>query len=319
MQKRQLGRTGLAVVPFCLGGNVFGWTADEAASFAVLDAYVAGGGNFIDTADTYSTWADGHVGGESEAIIGRWMRARGNRDALVIATKLGKPMGTGPDHKGLSRRYMMQEVETSLRRLQIDVIDLYQAHEDDKTTPLEETMGAFDELVKQGKVRAIGASQHSPERVAEALKVSDEHGYARYTCMQPPYNLMNRAVYEGALEMLCQEQGLGVITYSSLASGFLTGKYRPDKDLPTSDRAGGIQQRYMNEKGWAVLAEVDRVAAAHNATPAQAALAWIIARPGVTAPIASGTSAGQVRELLGAVELRLSDEEINALNAASAS
>ncbi|HLV98045.1 MAG TPA: aldo/keto reductase [Ktedonobacterales bacterium] len=318
MQKRSLGRTGLEVVPFCLGGNVFGWTADEAASFAVLDAYVEGGGNFIDTADTYCAWVDGYVGGESETIIGRWMRDRGNRAALVIATKLGKPMGTGPDHRGLSRRFIMQEVEASLRRLQIDVIDLYQAHEDDQTTPLEETMGAFDELVRQGKVRAIGASQHSPERVAEALMVSDQHGYARYTCMQPPYNLMTRTVYEGALEALCQKEGLGVITYSSLASGFLTGKYRPDKDMPTSQRAGGIQQRFMNERGWAVLAAVDRVAAEHNVTPAQVALAWILARPGVTAPIASGTSAEQVRELLGAVDLRLSTDDIAALNAASA-
>ncbi len=318
MQKRQLGRTGLEVVPFCLGSNVFGWTADEAASFAVLDAYVAGGGNFIDTADTYSTWGNGHVGGESESIIGRWMHDRGNRDALVIATKLGKPMGTGPDHRGLSRKYMLQEVETSLRRLQTDVIDLYQAHEDDQTTPLEETMGAFDELVRQGKVRAIGASQHSPERVAEALKVSDEHGYVRYTCMQPPYNLMTRNVYEGAMETLCQEQGLGVITYSSLASGFLTGKYRADKDLPTSERAGGIQQRFMNERGWKVLAAVDRVAAAHDATPAQVALAWIIARPSVTAPIASGTSTAHVQELLRAVDLHLSDEEVATLSAASA-
>lgn len=318
MQKRQLGRTGLEVAPLCLGGNVFGWTADEAASFAVLDAYVAGGGNFIDTADTYSTWASGHTGGESETIIGRWMRARGNRDALVIATKLGKPMGTGPDDRGLSRQYMLREVEASLRRLQTDVIDLYQAHEDDQTTPLEETMGAFDELIRQGKVRAVGASQHRPERVAEALKVSDEHGYVRYTCMQPPYHLMNRAVYEGALEALCREQGLGVITYSSLASGFLTGKYRQDKDLPTSQRAAGIQRQYMNEKGWAVLTVVDRVAAAHNATPAQVALAWNMARPGITAPIASGTSAEQVRELLGTAELRLSDEEMAALNAASA-
>lgn len=318
MQKRQLGRTGLTVVPFCLGGNVFGWSADEASSFAVLDAYVEGGGNFIDTADTYSTWVSGHVGGESESIIGRWMRERGNRDSLVIATKLGKPMGTGPDHRGLSRNYMMQEVEASLRRLQTDVIDLYQAHEDDKTTPLEETMGAFDELVRQGKVRAIGASQHSPERVDEALQVSDAHGYARYTCMQPPYHLMNRSVYEGALETLCQEQGLGVITYSSLASGFLSGKYRPGKEMPASKRAGGIQQNYMNDKGWRVLEAVDRVAAAHSATTAQVALAWILAHPSVTAPIASGTSAEQVRELLGAVDLRLSEEDMAALNAASA-
>jgi aryl-alcohol dehydrogenase-like predicted oxidoreductase len=318
VQKRQLGRTGLEVAPLCLGSNVFGWNVDEATAFAVLDAYVEGGGNFIDTADTYVTWVNGNVGGESETIIGRWMRARGNRDSLVIATKLGKQMGTGPDDRGLSRQYMMREVEVSLRRLQTEAIDLYQAHEDDQTTPLEETMGAFDELIRQGKVRAIGASQHSAERVTEALKVSDQHGYARYSCMQPPYHLMNRSVYEGALETLCREQGLGVITYSSLASGFLTGKYRPDKDLPTSKRADGIQQRYMNEKGWAVLAAVDQVSGAHNATSAQVALAWIMARPGVTAPIASGTSAAQVRELLGAAELRLSAAELATLNAASA-
>jgi len=307
--KRKLGHTDLSVTPLCLGGNVFGWTADERSSFAVLDAYVDGGGNFIDTADTYS------VGG-SESILGRWMSTRKNRDRVILATKVGSHMGNDPNAHGLSRRYILEEVETSLKRLQSDYIDLYQAHRDDQNTPLDETMAAFHDLVQQGKVRYVGASNYSAARLREALQVSDQHGYVRYETLQPPYNLVNRAVYEGELEALCLEQGLGVITYSSLASGFLSGKYRSGKDLPSSPRAKGIQERYMNEKGFRVLEQLDRVAAAHHATVAQVALAWIMARPGITAAIASATSAEQVRELLGAVELSLKEEDMETLDSA---
>ena len=233
MLKRKLGHTDLSVTPLCLGGNVFGWTADERSSFAVLDAYVDGGGNFIDTADTYS------VGG-SESILGRWMSTRKNRDRVILATKVGSHMGNDPNAHGLSRRYILEEVETSLKRLQTDYIDLYQAHRDDQNTPLDESMAAFHDLVQQGKVRYVGASNYSAARLREALQVSDQHGYVRYETLQPPYNLVNRAEYERDLEALCLEQGLGVITYSSLASGFLSGKYRSGKDLPSSPRAKGI-------------------------------------------------------------------------------
>src|SRR2546425_4200693 len=250
MLTRKLGRTDLSVTPLCLGGNVFGWTADEQNSFAVLDAYVDGGGNFIDTADTYSTWVPGHVGGESESNLGRWLSTRNNRSRVIIATKVGSRMGTGPNAQGLSRQYILQEVEASLKRLQTDYIDLYQSHRDDPNTPLDETLAAFHDLVQQGKVRYIGASNYSAARLREALQVSDQHGYVRYECLQPPYSLVNRADYERELERLCLEKGLGVISYSSLASGFLTGHYRPGQDLPSSPRAKRIQERYMNEKGF---------------------------------------------------------------------
>ena len=311
MLTRQLGHTDLSVSPLCFGGNVFGWTLDEQGSFIVLDAYIDGGGNFIDTADVYGK-------GTSESILGRWMSARKNRDRIILATKLGFPMGNDPNAHGLSRRYIQQEVEASLKRLQTDYIDLYQAHGDDPGTPLTETMAAFNDLVQQGKVRYVGASNYSAARLREALSVSDEHGYVRYSCLQPPYNLVNRAQYEGELESLCLEQGLGVITYSSLASGFLTGKYRPGRDLPSSLRAKRIQERYMNAKGFRVVEQLDHIAEAHGATVAQVALAWIMARPGITAPIASATSVEQVRELLGAVNVQLTPEEMEALNKASA-
>jgi aryl-alcohol dehydrogenase-like predicted oxidoreductase len=301
--KRKLGHTELSVTPLCLGGNVFGWTAGEQSSFAVLDAYVDGEGNFIDTADVYSE-------GESESILGRWMSARKNRSHIIIATKLGSRMGGAPDLQGLSRRYMIREVEASLKRLQTDYIDLYQAHRDDPHTPLEETMAAFDDLIHQGKVRYIGASNYNAARLREALQVSDQHSYVRYESLQPPYSLVNRAEYEDDLEPLCIEQELGVITYSSLAGGFLSGKYRPGKELPTSPRAKRIQERYMNEKGFKILEQLDRAAASHHATVAQVALAWIMARPGITAAIASATSAAQVRELLGAVDLNLDKEDM---------
>ncbi|HVB74558.1 MAG TPA: aldo/keto reductase [Ktedonobacteraceae bacterium] len=318
MIHRTLGRAELSVSPLCFGGNVLGWTTDEKRSFEVLDAYVDGGGNFIDTADTYSTWVPGHVGGESEIILGNWMSARKNRSRVIIATKLGSRMGTAPNAQGLSRRYIMEEVEASLKRLQTDYIDLYQAHRDDPNTPLEETMAAFDDLVRQGKVRAIGASNYSAARLADAQRVSDQHGYARYECLQPPYSLVNRAEYERDLEALCLEQGIAVITYSSLASGFLSGKYRQGQALPSSPRAKGIAERYMNEKGFRILEQLDRVVAAHHATVGQIALAWIIARPGITAAIASGTSVEQVRELLGAAEITLSADEMQTLDGVSA-
>ncbi len=302
MLKRKLGRTDLSVTPLCFGGNVFGWTVDEKSAFGVLDAYVDGGGNFIDTADTYS------VGG-SESILGQWMRTRNNRDRIILATKVGSQMGTDPHAQGLSRQYILQEVEASLKRLQTDYIDLYQSHRDDPNTPLDETLAAFHDLVQQGKVRYIGTSNYSAARLREALQVSDQHGYVRYECLQPAYSLVNRANYERELEPLCLEQGLGVISYSSLASGFLTGKYRPGQNLPSSPRAKRIQERYMNEKGFKILEQLDRVAEAHHATVAQVALAWVMARPGITSAIASATSVGQVRELLGSVDLKLNDEE----------
>ena len=315
MQLRQLGQSDLRVAPLCLGGNVFGWTADEAASFAVLDAYLEAGGNVVDSADVYARWAPGNSGGESEAVLGRWMASRKNRGSVIIATKLGSEMG--PGQKGLSRRYMMQAVEASLRRLQTDYIDLYQAHRDDPDTPLDETLAAFDELVKQGKVRAIGASNYTAARLAEARQISEQRGYARYESIQPPYSLVQRAEYERELEPYCREHNVGVIAYSSLASGFLTGKYRPGQELPSTPRAGGIQQKYMNERGFAVVAELDRVAEAHGATPAQVALAWLIARPGITAPIASATTVPQLRELMGAVDLTLDADSIRALDRVS--
>ena len=315
MLMRQVGRTDLQVSALCFGGNVFGWTCDEETSFAVLDAFVAGGGNFIDTADVYSAWAPGHSGGESEVILGKWLAQRKNRDQVVIATKVGAQMGSG--EQGLSRKHIMQGVEDSLRRLQTDHIDLYQAHVDDQNVPLEETLEAFNQLVKAGKVRYIGASNYSAERLTEALKISSEQGYARYECIQPPYHLLNRATFEQALEPLCVEQQIGVITYSSLASGFLTGKYRTNQQLPSSPRAQGIQQKYMNEQGFTVLEQVEKIAKAHNATMTQVALAWILARPGITAPIASATSVEQTRELLQAPALNLSQDEIQALDKAS--
>ena len=308
MQLRKLGRSPLEIFPLSLGTNVLGRTIDEPTAFAVLDAYIEAGGNCIDTADTYSA-------GESERTIGRWMTARGNRDRVIIATKLGNQMA--PGKRGLSRRYMFEEVEASLQRLQTEYIDLYQAHRDDPETPLQETLQAFDDLVRQGKVRVIGASNYSAARLAEALQISQQHGYVRYESLQPLYNLVDREAYERELESVCREHELGVITYFSLARGFLTGKYKQGKPLPQSRRAQQVQNLYMNERGFRILAEVERVASRFHATPAQVALAWIMARPGVTAPIASATSVEQIVELLKAVELQLDAEAITALNTAS--
>jgi aryl-alcohol dehydrogenase-like predicted oxidoreductase len=308
MQMRTLGKTNLQVAPICLGANVFGWTVDEAASPAVLDAYIESGGNFIDTANVYS-------GGQSETIIGRWMKARGNRNKLVVVTKVGMKAGPGPDDQGLSRHHINKSIEASLARLQTDYIDLYLAHRDDPDVPLDETLEAFARLVEQGKVRYIGASNYTSERLAAALQTSDRQGYARYVSLQPRYNLVTRADYEGDLEALCMREGLGVITYSSLASGFLSGKYRRGEQLPQSARATNVQTRYMDDHGFAVLDALETVAKARGATNTQVALAWILARPSVTAPIASGSSPEQVRELMGAADLHLTPEEGATLDA----
>jgi aryl-alcohol dehydrogenase-like predicted oxidoreductase len=314
MEKRRLGRSDLMVSPLCLGGNVFGWTADEATSFKVLDAYADAGLNFIDTADVYSTWVPGHTGGESEVIIGKWMKARGNRDKLVIATKVGSEMG--PNQKGLSKSYIGSAVEASLQRLQTDYIDLYQSHRDDLDTPQRETLGAYEELIRDGKVRAIGASNFTAARLKEALDISAELGLPRYESLQPKYNLSDRAEYEAELEPLCRREEIGVIPYYGLASGFLTGKYRSDADFGKSVR-GGRMAAYLDDRGRRILATLDAVAARKNATPAQIALAWLMARPGITAPIASATSVEQIRDLVQATEVRLDNDDIAQLDRAS--
>jgi aryl-alcohol dehydrogenase-like predicted oxidoreductase len=317
LQMREIGRSGLTVAPLALGGNVFGWTADEATSFAVLDAFIDGGFNLIDTADVYSRWAPGHQGGESEAVIGRWLKASGKRDQVVLATKLGMPMGDeGSGRSGLSRRWIRQAVHDSLARLQTDRIDLYQSHEDDAATPLEETMAAFGELIAEGKVRAIGASNSTAARLAEANAVAARLGVPRYECLQPHYNLVARKVYEDALEPLCRAERIGVINFFGLARGFLTGKYRSEADLAKSVRGGGVK-KYLEPHPLRVLAALDAVAAELKATPAQVALAWQMARPGITAPIASATSVAQLQELMGAARLALSPAQVAALDAVS--
>ena len=311
---RQLGRSGLQVSRLCLGGNVFGWTVDEAMSFRLLDAWVDAGMNFVDTADVYSRWVPGHVGGESEAILGKWFRQSGKRNRVVLATKVGKPMGDAD--KGLSKAYVRRAVEASLRRLKTDVIDLYQSHDDDAETPLEESMSAFAELIKEGKVRAIGASNYSAGRLREALAVSKAGGLPRYESLQPLYNLVERPAYEDALEAVCVENGLGVLNFYALASGFLTGKYRSSADAAKSVRGGGAK-KYLNEHGLAVLGALDAVADTIGATPGQVALAWQIARPSITAPIASATSPAQLDELVAAARLVLDTPSIELIDRAS--
>ncbi|MBF9197877.1 aldo/keto reductase [Microvirga terrestris] len=315
MDKRRLGRSDLMVSPLCLGGNVFGWTADEATSFRLLDAYVDAGLNFIDTADVYSTWVPGHAGGESETIIGKWMKARGNRDRVVIATKVGSEMA--PDRKGLSKSYIRSAVEDSLRRLQTDVIDLYQSHRDDLETPQQETLQAYADLIREGKVRAIGASNFMAERLKEALAISAEFGLPRYESLQNKYNLSDRSEYETELEPLCRKEEIGVIPYYGLASGFLTGKYRSEADFGKSVR-GGRMAAYLNDRGKRILSALDDVAARKDATPAQVALAWLMARPGLTAPIASATSVEQLHEIVKATSLSLDPHDVAQLDAASA-
>ena len=318
MLMRKLGRTGLSVAALCLGGNTFGWTTDQKASEAVLDAYMEAGGNFIDTADVYARWAPGNKGGESESALGIWMAARRNRHAVIMATKVCGPMGPGPNDKGLSRQHIVEGLEASLKRLQTDYIDLYQAHWDDRETPLDETLRAFDDLVRAGKVRYVGASNYVAWRLTRALWESDRGRTVRYECLQPKYNLVFRDEYERELEPLCLEQSIGVIPYSSLGSGFLSGKYRRGAALPSTARAGGVQKIYMNDRGFAILDAVEQVAAKAGATPAQVALSWLAHRPGITAPIASATSPAQLKELIGGIELRLDDEATATLDRASA-
>jgi len=312
--KRRLGNSSLEVGPWALGGNVFGWTADEPTSFKILDAFVDAGLNLIDTADVYSKWVAGHKGGESETIIGNWLANRGGRDKIVLATKLG--VEVEPGEKGLSRSYMMREIERSLARLKTDYIDLYQVHVDDSETPMEETLSAFADLIKAGKVRAIGASNFKTDRLAEALKVSSAKGLPRYESLQPWYNLYDRSEFEdNGLAALCRRENIGVIPYFALASGFLTGKYRSQKDLEGKPRGYRVKDM-MNERGFRILKALDTVSAELHATPAQVSIAWLIAH-GMTAPIASATNLDQFKDLLGAITLKLSLEAVRILDEAS--
>jgi aryl-alcohol dehydrogenase-like predicted oxidoreductase len=314
MKKRMLGKSGIEVSPLCLGGNVFGWTLDPQKSFTVLDGFLAAGFEFIDTANAYSKWVPGHKGGESESILGRWLKERGNRKQVIVATKVGMEMGDGG--KGLSKAYILREVEASLKRLQSDYIDLYQSHQDDPNTPFEETMEAYAQLVKQGKVRAIGASNYSAARLTEALRVSTEHRYPRYETLQPLYNLYDREEYESQLEPVCVQHGLGVIPYFSLASGFLTGKYRSEADLAKSQRGPGVK-KYLNARGFRILSALDQVGQKYHSSPARVALAWLVARPSVTAAIASATNVDQLNDLAEGVKLELDKASIALLNEAS--
>lgn len=315
MKYRELGRSGLQISPLTFGGNVFGWTVDEATSFSLLDAWLDTGFNSIDTADVYSRWAPGHTGGESETIIGKWLKKSGKRDKVVLATKVGMDMGDGK--VGLKPAYIRQAVEDSLRRLQTDRIDLYQSHKDDETTPLEETLGAYADLIKAGKVRAIGASNYSAPRLKEALDTSKRLGLPRYESLQPLYNLCDRKVFEAELEPLCAAEGVGVINFYALAAGFLTGKYRSAEDASKSARGANTTAKYLNERGLRILAELDAVADRYETTPAQVALAWQIARPAITSPIASATSIAQLNELASASRLVLDADAITLLDEAS--
>jgi aryl-alcohol dehydrogenase-like predicted oxidoreductase len=313
--RRRFGSTDLMVSPLCLGTNVFGWTCDEETSFAVLDAYVGAGGNFLDTATVYSTWVPGNTGGESEAIIGRWLASRGRPDDLVIATKVGYP-GDPHMRAGLDRENVRQGIEGSLARLGVDAIDLYYAHKDDESIPLEHALRNLDELKREGLVQYLAASNYTPGRLAEALAVADEHDLARFEGFQPHFNLLERAEYQGDGEEICVREHIGVAPYFTLARGFLTGKYRPGEDLPATPRAAGISQAYLNDRGWGMLAVLDDVAAAHDATPGQVALAWLMRYPGVVSPIASATSPDQVADIMGAVGLQITDDEFARLDAA---
>jgi aryl-alcohol dehydrogenase-like predicted oxidoreductase len=317
MTYRELGRSGLKVSPLCLGGNVFGWTADEKTSFALLDAWVEAGFNFIDTADVYSRWAPGHKGGESETVIGRWLaQGGGRRDKVVIATKVGMDMGDGKD--GLAPKRIAEAAEESLRRLQTDRIDLYQAHRDDANTPLEDTLGAFAALIKAGKLRAIGASNYTAPRLAEALAASRKLGLPRYESLQPLYNLYDRAVFEAELQPLCIKEGVGVINFYALAAGFLTGKYRKPGDAAKSKRGAKTVGTYLNERGLKVLAGLDEAAERTGHTPGRLAIAWNMSRPGVTSPIVSATSLAQLDNILQASRLELDAQTLALLDRASA-
>ncbi len=314
MELRRLGRSDLKIAPLMLGTNVFGWTADEKTSFSILDAFVDAGFNAVDTADVYSRWSPAGAGA-SETVIGNWLAQGGRRDRIVLATKVGMEMGEGM--KGLSAAYIEQAVEASLKRLKTDYIDLYQSHRDDSDTPLAETAEAYGRLIKAGKVRVVGSSNFTAERLKAALDTAKDLGVQRYESEQPLYNLYDRAGFEGALQKLCIDEEIGVIPFYGLASGFLTGKYRSEADLSKSPRGGGAK-KYMTDRGMRILAALDEVAGGHGATPAQVALAWVMAQPGLTAPIASATSVAQLQELMGAAELSLSAEDLKALDVASA-
>ncbi|MGQ7857266.1 aldo/keto reductase [Pedobacter sp. WC2501] len=313
MEKRTLGKTDLNIAPIAFGGNVFGWTIDEKKSFEILDQFVASGFNFIDTADVYSRWVPGNNGGESETIIGKWLKKQHKRHDIIIATKVGSDMGLG---KSLKKDYIINEVEHSLSRLQTDYIDLYFSHFDDESTPVEETLSAYETLIKAGKVRWIGASNFSADRLKESLLYSTEHSLPRYEVYQPGYNLYDRENFEQEHEKICLDYGLGVVTYYSLASGFLTGKYRSENDLNKSQRGGGIK-KFLNERGFKILNALDQVAEKHSVEPASVALAWLIYHPSITAPIASVTDLSQLKSFTEAANLKLSPEDISLLDKAS--
>jgi aryl-alcohol dehydrogenase-like predicted oxidoreductase len=315
MNNHKLGNSGPDVAPLAFGGNVFGWTVDEPTAFGLLDAFLGAGFNLVDTADVYPKWVPGNKGGESETIIGNWLKRSGKRNKVVIATKVGSEMA--PGSKGLSKGYILRAAEDSLRRLQTDTIDLYQSHIDDSQTPLEETLEAYAQLIGQGKVRFIGASNYSAERLTQALQTSKQHGLPSYQSLQPEYNLYDRAEYEAKLEPVCRKKGLGVISYFSLASGFLTGKYRSESDLAKSSR-GQFVKKYVNDRGFRILQALDEAAKKHHSTPAKVSLAWLIARPSVTAPIASATSLGQLNDLIEATSLQLDHSTLQSLDRASA-
>ena len=315
MQKRKLGRTDLSIAPMVFGGNVFGWTVDKKTSFDLLDRFAGAGLDAIDTADVYSAWVPGNKGGESETIIGEWMKARGNRNALTVVTKVGWPRGELK--LGLSARYVEEAVEASLKRLQVETIDLYLSHCPDEETPHEETLGAYQRLIAKGKIRWCGASNYSAAQLAASLDASKTKGLPRYEVLQPEYNLYDRASFDGPLRDLCMAEEIGVITYFSLAKGFLSGKYRSEADLGQSPRGGGMKA-YLNPRGFRILAALDEVASRHGVTSADVALAWIVARPGVTAPIASATSLRQLESLIRAATLTLSAGDVAALDEASA-
>ena len=313
MERKSLGKSEIHVAPLTFGGNVFGWTLDEKQSFEILDGFLNYGFNFIDTADVYSRWVSGNQGGESETIIGKWMKERGNRHDVVIATKVGGDMGHG---RTLSKKHILQSVEGSLQRLQTDYIDLYQSHYDDPETPQEEIIETYMQLVQQGKVRLIGASNFSKDRLAQSRDISEKNGYPVYQTLQPLYNLFDRKAFEEDLEAYCLENSIGVINYYALASGFLSGKYRSEDDLNKSARGAG-NKKYLNEKGFAILSALDEVANRHNSTPASIAIAWLLARPSVTAPIASATNREQLKSLVRATELKLDSDSIDLLDKAS--
>lgn len=314
VQKRRLGDSGLEIAPLAFGGNVFGWTVDERTSFRLLDAFVEAGLNLIDTADVYSHWAPGNTGGESETIIGRWLRRSGKRAKVIVATKVGMELR---GRKGLSKTHILRSAEESLRRLQTDYIDLYQSHQDDPETPIEETLEAYASLILLGKVRTIGASNYSAERLRQALRVSQQNGLPRYESLQPLYNLYDREAFEAELEPLCVEKHVGVINYYSLAGGFLSGKYRSDSDLLKSVR-GQRAKKYLDERGFRILNALDAVSKRTRATPARIALAWLISRPAITTPIASATSLEQLNDLIEAAKLDLDEGSLRLLNEASA-